>query len=217
MSDSVLVPRSKRAAITAGVLWPVVFSILLVILGVTGAFEDPSPPKERVDLATLGFALVFYVPFSLMMLAVIRVSSRYKDRWRVLGKLGCGFALIGLAIVPFAYAAYLGGTPQGFEHSQMGRLGTLGVVLGTIVLGIGFVLLGLAALRTETPSRRFGHILIGIGVFQPLILMVPVLRVLAYSLGWVVLGWALPEAAAEADRSHRQRDIDDARPGSDGR
>ena len=195
MSHSVLIRWSKRAAIIAGLLWPAVFSALLVILGViTGRMEDQSPPTELVDLETLGLALAFYVPFTIMMLSVAGVSSRYKDQWRVLGKLGCALALIGLAVVPFAGAASLVGTPQGFEPSALGRLGTLAVVLGTITLGLGFVLFGLAALRSGTPSRRFGIILIGIGLFQPLILLVSVLRVVAYSLGWIVLGWALPHA-----------------------
>ena len=68
------------------------------------------------------------------------------------------------------------------------------VIIGSAVLGAGFVLFGLAALRSNAPSRWFGAILIGIGLFQPSILLVSVLRVLAYSLGWVVLGWALPPA-----------------------
>ncbi len=203
MSRVVLIRWSKRAAIIAGVLWPVVFLALLVILGViTGRMEDQSPPTEMVDLETLGWALAFYVPFTVMMLSVAGVSSRYKDQWRVLGKLGCALALIGLAVVPFAGAAHLVGTPQGFEPSGMGRLGELGTVLGTIVLGIGFVLFGAAALRSGTPSRWFGIILIGIGLFQPLILLVSVLRVLAYSLGWIVLGLALrpvEDVAAHSD------------------
>ena len=204
MSHAVLSRWSKRAAIIAGVLWPVVFSVLLVIFGLTGRLEDQSPPTEMVDLETLGLALAFYVPFTIMMLSLAGVSSRYKDQWRVLGKLGCALALIGLAVVPFAGAASLVGTPQGFEPSEMGRLGTLGTVLGTIVLGIGFLLFGIAALRSGTPSRRFGIILIGIGLFQPLILLVSVLRVLAYSLGWIVLGWALPpeDGAEDAEDLH---------------
>ena len=37
MSDSLLIQGPKRAAIVAGVLWPAALSVLLVILGVTGA------------------------------------------------------------------------------------------------------------------------------------------------------------------------------------
>ena len=158
MSNSLLIQRSKRAAIVAGVLWPVAFSILLVTLGVTGAFEDQSPPKETIDIATLGIALVFYVPFTIMMLSTAGVSSRYADQWRVLGRLGCALALSGLAVVPLAYAAYLGGTPQGFEPSAMGELAALGIIVGTIVLGVGFrsVRIGRAAV-TDTITTVWHH------------------------------------------------------------
>ena len=194
MSDSVLILWSKRAAIIAGVLWPVVFTATLLIVAFTGGMEGP-PPKI-VDPEILGLALAFSLPFTIMMLSVAGVSRRYGDSWGALGKLGCALALIGLAVVPFTGTAAMVGTPQDFEATEFGRLGTLAVVLGTILLGIGFVLFGLAALRSGTPSRRLGIILIGIGLFQPLILLVSVLRVLAYSLGWIVLGWALPHPEA---------------------
>ena len=198
MSDSVLIRWSKRAAITAGVLWPLVCSIVFLVQALTGALYDSSPPKETVDLATLGIASAFYIPFVVLMLSLAGVYARYKEQWRVLGQVGLIVALIALAVIPIAGAAALDGSVQDFEPSEMGRLGTLAVVLATTVLGVGFVVFGLAALRSNTPSRWFGAILIGIGLFQPLILLPPVLRMLAYTVGWVVLGWALPAAKGNA-------------------
>ena len=194
MSNSVLIHWSKRAAIIAGILWPLVFVIVLLITQITGNTEGSSPPPESFDVMSLGIAAAFYIPFIVMMVSLVGVHARYKERWRVLGKLGLTFALISLAVIPLAGAAGLVGTPQGFDPSSIGRVGIFVAVLGNVVLGAGFIMLGLAAFRSGVPSRRFGAILIGIGLFQASILLVSVLRVLAYSLGWIVLGWALPPA-----------------------
>lgn len=198
MPDPVLIRWSKRAAIIAGVSFPVVFGIALAIVVFTGGMEGP--PPERVDLEILGLALAFYLPFTIMMLSILGCWRRYADSWGAVGRLGCVLALIGLAVVPFTGAAALVGTPQDYAPTEWGRLGTIAVILGTITLGVGFLVLGIAAVRSATPSRRFGMILIGVGLFQGLILLVSVARVLAYSLGWIAFGLALPAVEGKAER-----------------
>ena len=166
-------------------------ALLLAILVSTGAIAEP-PPADTLHLWTLGVATALYVPFIIMMLSLAGMYARYREQWGGLGQIGLTLVLVGLVVVPLAGAAGALGTAPGSEPSAAGRVGSLVAILGTTALGAGFAAFGLAALRSGIPSRWFGGVLIGIGLFQPLILLVSVLRVLAYSLGWIVLGWALP-------------------------
>lgn len=208
MSDSTLISWSRKAAIVAGVSWPVVFVALLLIYMFVGALDPVAPPKETIDLETLGVASAFYVPFAVMGLALAGARLRWGEAWGLSGRLGFALALMGLVIFPIAYAAYIGGAPQDVEPSAMGRLGEVGFYLGGGFLSAGFLSYGLAAVRTATPSRRFGWTLIGAGALQGLVLPVSVLRVLGFSLAWIVIGLALP--ALERDPS----DLDAATLGS---
>jgi len=195
MSDLVLIRWSKRATITAGVLWPLVLGIVLFIGVLTGAIEDVEPMGPR---GILGLATAFYVPAIVLMFALAGVCARYKEQWRAFGQIGLIFALIALVILPISGAEAMG-SGQISPMAPMEEAAILAVVLGSTILGIGFVLFGLAAVRTDTPSRQFGGILIGVGLFQPLILLAPDgFNVIAYSLGWLVLGWVLPAAKENA-------------------
>ena len=194
MSDAALVRWSKPAAIASGVLWPVMVTVVLFASVATGAMEDSTPPPETINLRILSMAAAFYVPGIVLMLTFVGVRARYKEQWKTLGRIGLIFALVASAVVPFAAAAALGGSSQAFDDSIISVWGLRAVILGSVVLGIAFILFGIAAIRSNTPSRRFGGVMIMLGLFQPLILVVSVFRLLAYSVGWVILGLFLPSA-----------------------
>ena len=192
MAERWLVRRARLAAIIAGISWPVAFVVLLLTYALTGGLDPVAAPKETIDVETLGVACVFYVPFVIMGLALAGIRLRFGQPWGLTGRSGFALALIGLFVFPIAYAAHIGGAPQDVEPSTLGRVGEVGFYLGGALLAAGFLSCGLASVRTAEPSRRFGWMMIAAAALQGLVLPISVLRVLGFSLAWIVIGLALP-------------------------
>ena len=193
-----LVRWSKPTAVLAGLSWPLVFGGSLVVAVAAGQLEDSSPPPEGLTAAFWALASAFSVPAGLLILAVMGLHARYREHWGIWSSLALATAVAASGVLPFAAAAYFSGSPQAFEPSSLGDFGATTTIVGTVVLGASFVVLGAAALRSRTPSARLGVVLVAAGLFQPLILYMPVLRVLAYSVGWLAIGLALPRFAHDS-------------------
>ena len=102
MSDWTLISWSRKAAILAGISWPVVFAVLLLVYMFAGVPDASAPPKQTIDLETLGVALAFCIPFSVMGIALAGVRLRFGEAWSLAGRIGFALALMGLVVFPVA-------------------------------------------------------------------------------------------------------------------
>lgn len=147
----------------------------------------------------------------LLLVGLVGLTARYGPRSGELGRAGFGMALFGLGLMLLGNLVEFwvaGGIRKGVVSSaDLG--GWMSYSLGYLLLGVGLVLVGIAALREKV--LPYGNVvplilgLLSLPVFLTVTTGVTLGAVLAalFGLGWVLLGymlWSERDTAAQPSR-----------------
>ncbi len=193
--SSHLIRLSGLAAILGGVLWIAVRLLILL-----------EPPPFSYD----AYNRMFTAPLLLLLVGLLGLSVRRAGGRGRLARTGIVAALAGCALLiagnvaefwlvlaqskPNANAAYQSGAEEVWIGSEIGWMLFL---LGFLILSIGLVLFGVAAVRAnELPRWRALPLMVGAAgltafLFGPFLVAVADLLLTLIGVGWILLGYAL--------------------------
>jgi hypothetical protein len=154
VSSSNLVRWGALGALLAGVAWIASFVVVVVDFATRGLVPIFGFPYS--DLGRTIYVIVLTsVPWGL-----VGLHARQKTRYGWLGTAGFLVAYVGsmLALVGLGLVWLFRGNVLGQEPAI--TLGLSGMVIGSTLLGVGFLLLGVATLRASELPRWCGGVLI---------------------------------------------------------
>ncbi len=202
--SSRLIRLGGLAAILGGVLWIAVRVLVLL-----------QPPPFSYD----AYNRIFVAPLLLLLVGLLGLSVRSAGGRGRLARTGTIAALVGCALLiagnvaefwlvlvqskPNANAAYQSGAEEVWIGSEIGWMLFL---LGFLILSIGLVLFGVAAVRANEPPRwRALPLMIGVAgliafLFGPFLVAVADLLLTLIGVGWILLGYLLRSARSASAR-----------------
>ena len=200
----VLIRWGGLAAMLGGVLWIAVRVLVLL-----------EPPPFSYD----AYNRMFVAPLLLLLVGLLGFSVRRAGGCGRLARTGTVAALAGCTLLivgnvtefwlvlaqskPNANAAYQSGAEEVWIGSEIGWILFL---LGFLILSIGLVLFGAAAVRaSELPKWRALPLMVGAAgltafLFGPFLVTVADLLLTLIGLGWMLLGYVLWSGGDEAAR-----------------
>jgi len=192
------------AAILGGVLWIAVRVLVLL-----------EPPPFSYD----AYNRMFVAPLLLLLVGLLGLSARSAGGRRRLARTGTMAAVGGCALLiagnvaefwfvlmqskPNANAAYQSGAEEVWIGSEIGWMLFL---LGFLIMSIGLVLFGVAAVRAnELPRWRALPLMVGVAglmafLFGPFLVAAADLLLTLIGVGWILLGYLLWSARGASAR-----------------
>lgn len=131
--------------------------IAVVLAGVRGWTSASIPYIVFWSFLPLGFAL--------SLAGLVGLHPSLVDRAPRSAKVGTGFAVFGVVVLLVGCAGLLVTAPSGPYPENLGALGPP-FFFGFLAVVPAFAASGIASLRTATPSRRIGGLLLAVALLQ---------------------------------------------------